>query len=114
MGSMCARTGGVLAPMMYLLKSISPHAPMVVCGLCPLLGSALTLLLPETANQHLPDTIQDVEGSTVRSDTLKRLFSKGQFTPITNNLPLPLVLSKQIVLVVSASIPRHFETVTVW
>nr|XP_046230037.1 solute carrier family 22 member 6-A [Scatophagus argus] len=61
-GSMCARTGGVLAPMMYLLRSISPHAPMVLCGLCPLLGSALTLLLPETANKPLPDSIEDVEG----------------------------------------------------
>ncbi|KAF6730352.1 Solute carrier family 22 member 6 [Oryzias melastigma] len=61
-GSMCARTGGVLAPMMYLLRSISPHAPMVLSGLCPLVGSALTLLLPETANKPLPDTIEDVEG----------------------------------------------------
>ncbi|KAL7388461.1 hypothetical protein ABVT39_014357 [Epinephelus coioides] len=62
-GSMCARIGGVLAPMLYLLRSISPHAPMVLCGLCPLLGSVLTLLLPETANKPLPDTIEDVEGS---------------------------------------------------
>ncbi|XP_005931111.1 solute carrier family 22 member 6 isoform X1 [Haplochromis burtoni] len=62
-GSMCARTGGVLAPMMYLLRGVSPHAPMVLCGLCPLLGSALTMLLPETANRPLPDSIEDVEGS---------------------------------------------------
>ncbi|XP_070706011.1 organic cation transporter protein [Pempheris klunzingeri] len=67
-GSMCARTGGVLAPMMYLLKSISPQAPMVLCGLCPLLGSALTLLLPETANKPLPDTIEDVEGSDLSEE----------------------------------------------
>ncbi|KAM9840650.1 solute carrier family 22 member 6 [Aulostomus maculatus] len=66
MGSVCARTGGVLAPMIYLLKSISPHAPMILCGLCPLLGSVLTLLLPETAYKPLPDTIEDVEGSTHR------------------------------------------------
>ncbi|XP_023152726.1 organic cation transporter protein isoform X2 [Amphiprion ocellaris] len=67
-GSMCARTGGVLAPMMYLLRGISPHAPMVLCGLCPLLGSALTLLLPETANKPLPDTIEDVEGSNLSEE----------------------------------------------
>ncbi|XP_044233179.1 organic cation transporter protein [Thunnus albacares] len=67
-GSMFARTGGVLAPMMYLLRGISPHAPMVLCGLCPLLGSALTLLLPETANKPLPDTIEDVEGSTLSEE----------------------------------------------
>ncbi|XP_037837338.1 organic cation transporter protein isoform X2 [Kryptolebias marmoratus] len=67
-GSMCARTGGVLAPMMYLLRNISPHAPMVVSGLCPLLGSALTLLLPETANKPLPDTIEDVEGTILSEE----------------------------------------------
>ncbi|XP_068198918.1 solute carrier family 22 member 6-A isoform X2 [Antennarius striatus] len=61
-GSMCARTGGVLAPMLYFLKSFSPHVPMLLCGLCPLLGSVLTLLLPDTANKALPDTIEDVEG----------------------------------------------------
>ncbi|KAG7509281.1 organic cation transporter protein-like [Solea senegalensis] len=68
MGSMCARTGGVLAPMMYLLRNISPHAPMVLCGVCPLLGSALTLLLPETANKPLPDTIEDIEGTTLSEE----------------------------------------------
>ncbi|XP_042359909.1 organic cation transporter protein [Plectropomus leopardus] len=67
-GSMCARTGGVLAPMLYFLRSISPHAPMVLCGLCPLLGSALTLMLPETANKPLPDTIQDVEGPNLSEE----------------------------------------------
>ncbi|XP_071334549.1 organic cation transporter protein [Trachinotus anak] len=67
-GSMCARTGGVLAPMMYLLRSISPQAPMVLCGLCPLLGSALTLLLPETANKPLPDTIEDIEGTSLSEE----------------------------------------------
>ncbi|KAI9517055.1 hypothetical protein NQZ68_008310 [Dissostichus eleginoides] len=67
-GSMCARTGGVLAPMMYLLRRLNPHAPMVLCGLCPLLGSALTLLLPETANKPLPDTIEDVEGSPLSEE----------------------------------------------
>lgn len=79
---MCARTGGVIAPMMYLLRSISPQVPMVLCGLCPLLGSALTLLLPETANKALPDTIEDVEGSSLRSEIpiFIALFLKGQFT----------------------------------
>ncbi|KAF3844249.1 hypothetical protein F7725_013590 [Dissostichus mawsoni] len=67
-GSMCARTGGVLAPMMYLLRRLNPHAPMVLCGLCPLLGSALTLLLPETANKPLPDTIEDIEGSPLSEE----------------------------------------------
>uniref|UniRef100_A0A8C5NHE2 Organic cation transporter protein-like n=1 Tax=Gouania willdenowi TaxID=441366 RepID=A0A8C5NHE2_GOUWI len=67
-GSMFARFGGVLAPMMYLLKGISPQAPMILCGLLPLLGAGLTMLLPETANKPLPDTIEDIEGSRLRLD----------------------------------------------
>ncbi|XP_078146124.1 organic cation transporter protein [Centroberyx gerrardi] len=67
-GSMCARAGGVLAPIIYLLRGISKQAPMFLFGLCPLLGSALTLLLPETANKPLPDTIEDVEGTNPREE----------------------------------------------
>lgn len=67
MGSMCARAGGVLAPIIYLLRGVSKKAPMVLFGLCTLLGAALTLLLPETVHQPLADNIQDVEGSSIRS-----------------------------------------------
>ncbi|RXN14081.1 solute carrier family 22 member 6-A-like protein [Labeo rohita] len=65
MGSMCARAGGVIAPIIYLLRNISRHAPMVVFGLCPLIGAALTMFLPETAHKPLPDTIEDVECTRV-------------------------------------------------
>ncbi|KAL1254296.1 hypothetical protein QQF64_016525 [Cirrhinus molitorella] len=65
MGSMCARAGGVIAPIIYLLRNISRHAPMVVFGLCPLVGAALTMFLPETAHKPLPDTIEDVEHTGV-------------------------------------------------
>uniref|UniRef100_A0A672KB32 Si:dkey-119m7.8 n=2 Tax=Sinocyclocheilus TaxID=75365 RepID=A0A672KB32_SINGR len=63
---MCARAGGVIAPIIYLLRNISRHAPMVVFGLCPLIGAALTMFLPETAHKPLPDTIEDVERTGVR------------------------------------------------
>ncbi|KAA0708875.1 Solute carrier family 22 member 6-A [Triplophysa tibetana] len=61
MGSMCARAGGVIAPVIYLLRNSSHHAPMVVFGLCTLIGAVLTMFLPETAHKPLPDTIEDVE-----------------------------------------------------
>lgn len=77
LGSMCARMGGVLAPMLHFLRGVSPLAPMVLCGLCPLLGSALTLMLPETANKHLPDTVEDVEGPDLRCGS-------ALFSPFTN------------------------------
>ncbi|XP_061603051.1 solute carrier family 22 member 6-A isoform X1 [Cololabis saira] len=83
--SMCARFGGVLAPMMYLLRSVSSHAPMVLCGLCPLLGSALTLMLPETANKPLPDTIEDVEGVRLSKEDggVKKGLSDAPLTNVT-------------------------------
>uniref|UniRef100_A0A667ZEM3 Si:dkey-119m7.4 n=1 Tax=Myripristis murdjan TaxID=586833 RepID=A0A667ZEM3_9TELE len=80
-GSMCARAGGVLAPIIYLLSGISKQAPMVLFGLCPLLGSALTLLLPETANKPLPDTIEDVEGSNLRFDFSVFIFTDDGYIP---------------------------------
>nr|XP_046149178.1 solute carrier family 22 member 6-A-like [Oncorhynchus gorbuscha] len=69
MSSMCARAGGVLAPIIYLLRGVSKNAPMVLFGLCTLLGAALTLLLPETAHQPLADTIEDVEGSSISEES---------------------------------------------
>ncbi|XP_067274675.1 solute carrier family 22 member 6-A [Pseudorasbora parva] len=71
MGSMCARAGGVIAPIIYLLREIHHHAPMVVFGLCPLIGAALTMFLPETANNPLPDTIEDVERTRVSATAEK-------------------------------------------
>ncbi|TRY67998.1 hypothetical protein DNTS_007247 [Danionella cerebrum] len=65
MCSMCARAGGVIAPIIYLLRKISRHAPMVVFGLCPLIGAIITMFLPETAHKHLPDTVEDVENTSV-------------------------------------------------
>ncbi|KAG7257108.1 hypothetical protein CRUP_026250 [Coryphaenoides rupestris] len=61
MGSTCARVGGVLALVVHLLQDYHVHTPMILFGLGSLIGSALTLLLPETANQSLPEPIEDVE-----------------------------------------------------
>ncbi|KAG9279828.1 organic cation transporter protein-like [Astyanax mexicanus] len=59
--SMFARMGGVLAPMINLLGQHNPVVPVLIFGSTPLLGAALALALPETANKPLPDTIQDAE-----------------------------------------------------
>ncbi|XP_066530855.1 solute carrier family 22 member 13 [Hoplias malabaricus] len=62
--SMFARIGGVLAPMINLLRQQNPVVPVLIFGSTPLLGAALALALPETANKPLPDTIQDAERFT--------------------------------------------------
>ena len=41
--------------------SIYPWAPFVVFGLGALLAAAVTILLPETRGQTLPDTVADME-----------------------------------------------------
>ncbi|XP_043915937.1 solute carrier family 22 member 13-like isoform X2 [Protopterus annectens] len=64
--SMFARVGGVLAPLINIVRLYSSAAPMIIFGCTPLLGSALGFLLPETAGRALPETIEDVENWTKR------------------------------------------------
>ncbi|XP_016362737.1 organic cation transporter protein-like isoform X1 [Sinocyclocheilus anshuiensis] len=84
MGSMCARAGGVIAPIIYLLRNINRHAPMVVFGLCPLIGAALTMFLPETAHKPLPDTIEDVERTGVSTTAEKSQHALYEECPKQN------------------------------
>uniref|UniRef100_A0AAV2K3Z2 Major facilitator superfamily (MFS) profile domain-containing protein n=1 Tax=Knipowitschia caucasica TaxID=637954 RepID=A0AAV2K3Z2_KNICA len=65
--SMFARMGGVLAPMINLLQDQNPTMPLVIFGMAPLLGAALALMLPETADKPLPDSVEDVENWDSRS-----------------------------------------------
>lgn len=65
--SMFARMGGVLAPIINMLHSQSPTTPMLIFGTAPLLGAALALALPETADRPLPDTVEDAETWDARS-----------------------------------------------
>lgn len=58
---MLARIGGVLAPMVNLLGESNSAVSTVIFGFAPLLGAALALGLPETANKPLPDTIQHIQ-----------------------------------------------------
>ncbi|XP_070840576.1 solute carrier family 22 member 6-B [Chaetodon trifascialis] len=64
---MFARMGGVLAPIINMLHDHSPTIPLIIFGTSPLLGAALALSLPETANRPLPDTVEDAENWDMRS-----------------------------------------------
>ncbi|XP_042564086.1 solute carrier family 22 member 6-like [Clupea harengus] len=77
MASMCARLGGVLAPLINMLREPTPTVPMIIFGCAPLLGAALALALPETANQPLPDDIQDIQEPAVGTSQSHRT-SEGQ------------------------------------
>ncbi|XP_077479982.1 solute carrier family 22 member 13-like [Stigmatopora argus] len=55
LNSMCARVGGILSPLIWLLGVHHDAIPMVVYGIVPVGGVGLCLLLPETLNAELQD-----------------------------------------------------------
>nr|XP_002739655.2 PREDICTED: organic cation transporter protein-like [Saccoglossus kowalevskii] len=59
--SMCARVGGILAPQMILIKTLWEPLPIIIFGATSILAGLLTLLLPETRNQKLPETLMEGE-----------------------------------------------------
>ncbi|KAH8417902.1 hypothetical protein KR222_007948, partial [Zaprionus bogoriensis] len=59
--SMIARVGGILAPYLKLLGEIWRPLPLVICGALSLTAGLLSLLLPETLNKPMPETIEDGE-----------------------------------------------------
>ncbi|XP_076664276.1 organic cation transporter protein [Andrena cerasifolii] len=60
-GSMCARLSGALTPMIMLLDSFNPKVPAILFGFVALVSGFLSLYLPETVNQPMPETIEDGE-----------------------------------------------------
>ncbi|XP_060032365.1 organic anion transporter 7-like isoform X2 [Erinaceus europaeus] len=53
--------GAVLASLLIILEAYSPPVPWFIYRGVPILGALVIPLLPETRNQFLPETIQDVE-----------------------------------------------------
>ncbi|XP_068617279.1 organic cation transporter protein isoform X1 [Battus philenor] len=61
LGSMCARFSGALTPLISLLDSFDPKIPAVIFGAIALLSGFLTLFLPETTDQPMPQSLADGE-----------------------------------------------------
>ncbi|XP_077977753.1 organic cation transporter protein-like [Glandiceps talaboti] len=61
MSSMFARIGGVLAPQMILIGQIWEPLPILIFGTTSILAGILAVLLPETRNQKLPETMEEGE-----------------------------------------------------
>ncbi|XP_036621311.1 solute carrier family 22 member 12-like [Trichosurus vulpecula] len=56
-----ARLGSILGPLLRLLGQFNPLLPLLIYGGVSVIMGPIALLLPETLNLPLPDTIQDVE-----------------------------------------------------
>ncbi|XP_054479241.1 solute carrier family 22 member 13-like isoform X2 [Anoplopoma fimbria] len=55
LNSVCARVGGVIAPLIRLLGVYHYSIPMLIYGIVPIVAGGICLLLPETLNVELQD-----------------------------------------------------------
>ncbi|XP_022106122.1 organic cation transporter protein-like isoform X2 [Acanthaster planci] len=77
MSSMSARLSGVIAPVILILGNYWEPVPLIVFGGCSLLAGALALLLPETLNHSLLETVQEGEEfGKGQGFGLKKLFRR--------------------------------------
>lgn len=59
--SMFARVGGILAPFVVLLGSVSASLPFMVFAIPAGLSAFFTMMLPETRSKPLPQTVADIK-----------------------------------------------------
>ncbi|MGH0118600.1 UNVERIFIED_CONTAM: hypothetical protein FKN15_050109 [Acipenser sinensis] len=62
--SMSCRIGGILAPFVPSMKTLNQSMPYMVFGLSGISAGCLELLLPETLNKPIPETIDELQTAT--------------------------------------------------
>uniref|UniRef100_A0A8C3HPL0 Major facilitator superfamily (MFS) profile domain-containing protein n=1 Tax=Chrysemys picta bellii TaxID=8478 RepID=A0A8C3HPL0_CHRPI len=77
--SMTCRFGGVLAPFVPSMKTLNPSVPFMVFGISGVSAGFLTLLLPETLNKPIAESIEDLQGPVYQILKKKRQSKKTYF-----------------------------------
>ncbi|KAH8312750.1 hypothetical protein KR044_012635 [Drosophila immigrans] len=85
--SMVARVGGILAPYLNLLGEIWRPLPLVICGALSFTAGLLSLLLPETLNKPMPETIEDGENFGKAKKEKRRQSAEEELRVMINGKP---------------------------
>ena len=56
-----ANTGSILSPLVSTTSEVYPSLPLCISGAALVAACPITVLLPETLGQPLPNTVQDLE-----------------------------------------------------
>ncbi|XP_053306451.1 solute carrier family 22 member 15-like [Spea bombifrons] len=70
--AMACRFGGILAPFVPAMKSLNPSMPFMAFGISGLSAGILSLLLPETLNKPIAESIEDLQSPAYQ------LLNKGK------------------------------------
>lgn len=90
LGSMFASVSGALTPLISLLDTLNPKIPTIVFGFIALLSGGSTMLLPETINRNLPQTVSDGE-KFGKGDTCCTNCSGRPMNASTEDIPETMV-----------------------
>ncbi|XP_078516573.1 solute carrier family 22 member 6-A-like [Lissotriton helveticus] len=71
-GSTMARVGGIVAPIVKITSEYYPFLPLIIYGGAAMTSGIIACFLPETLNEALPDTIEEVESRIKKMKTLSK------------------------------------------
>ncbi|XP_044537367.1 solute carrier family 22 member 6-like [Gracilinanus agilis] len=66
MGSMMARVGSIMSPLVNMTGEFYPALPSLIYGAVPIAGGVVTFFLPETLNMPLPESVEDLKARSHR------------------------------------------------
>ncbi|XP_045153129.1 solute carrier family 22 member 6-like [Echinops telfairi] len=75
-----ANVGSTVSPLLAMTAEIYPPLPLLIYGAVPMAASSITVLLPETLGQPLPNTVQEIENRWKKKSRQKK--EEQQMVPL--------------------------------